>query len=140
IVSLLCRVWNVTGNRFTLSSRRSLSLKGLSNSSSTTRRREGGWSTALSRWIDKPATVRLRKKRPAGPSSHHGLPDPPGQRFLGPSCPAARNRTRTWTWHFGTLRRGPMRLRILARQIVAICREVLAGRKPTLLLRFAGRL
>jgi hypothetical protein len=67
-----------------------------------------------------------------------GLPDLPGQRFLWPSHPAmARHRTTTWTLHPGTLRRKKC-LRILAWQTASACRKVLAGRRPTLLLRLVG--
>ncbi len=87
-------------------------------------------------------TTRAYQTRRASLSFGRAAPSPlplspAGERGRGEG--AARHRTTTWTWHFGTLRRRTNRLRILAWQIVGICREVLATRKPAPLLSLDGR-
>ena len=77
--------------------------------------------------------MEFRQKRPGGAFEPCGLPDPPGRVIIWPNRPkTARHRTTTWTLHPGTLRRD---------NACAFWQgKVLAGRKPLLLLRFAGPL
>jgi hypothetical protein len=78
-------------------------------------------------------------KGPAGPSSLAAYQTCRAKRFLWPAHPLTRrHRTTAWTLHPGTLRKKP---RLPADSGLAnpkACRKVLAGRRPTLLLRFVG--
>src|SRR5262249_44226930 len=85
-------------------------------------------------WSGPRGRVFGRGKRKDGPGRAFepgGLPDLPGRGFIWPNRPqTARHGTTTWTLHPGTLRKSNA------------CGfgqgKVLAGRKPTLLLRFVG--
>ena len=78
------------------------------------------------------------KDWPGGAFESIDLPDPPDRDFsFGRSAGADRHGTTTWTWLHSPRRTNPLPDSGVA-EGSGVPRQVLAGRKPLLVLRFAG--